>query len=166
MGVKAAQLFGGSPAVKVAAGVGVMAAVKTSTFILSKALNNNSNKNPKDPNVNNYIGELLNNTDSHLLADKYTEYPLNMLTDLNTLVNLEILVLIILFNVLLGELFTSVEFEKYLPKNRLGHLLLLILNRYKNIWATSKKFLLVSCLIISIICVFSLKLGFYFILNS
>lgn len=129
-------------------------------------INNNSNINPKDPNANNYIGELLNNTDSNLLAEKYTEYPLNMLTDMNTLVNLEILVLIILFNVLLGELLTSVEFEKYLPKNRLGKLLLLLINRYKNIWTTSKKFLLVSCLIIEIICVFSLKFGFYCIANS
>jgi len=168
LGVKTAQLVGGSPMIKAAAGLGVMAAVQTTTFVMSKALNSNSNsnKNPKDPNVNNFIGDLLNNSDSKLLADKYTEFPLNLLTDMNTLVNLEILVLILLIYVFIGQLITNVEFEKYLPNNRLGKLLLLLLNRYKIVWSTSKNLVLVSCIIISIICVFTLKLGFYFILNS
>ena len=70
------------------------------SIILALTLNSYNNKNSSYQSTSNYISNILNNSDSNLLADKYTEFPLDLLTELNTLVNLEVLVMIILINIL------------------------------------------------------------------
>ena len=85
---------------------------------------------------------------------------------LNNLVNLEILALIILLNVYIVELLTKIDYNKFIPNNKFGKMLLFIIERYIKLWGTSKQILILLSLIIFILCIFSLKLGFYFIVKN
>nr|YP_009504963.1 hypothetical protein [Lyophyllum decastes]AWW14082.1 hypothetical protein [Lyophyllum decastes] len=141
LGIKAAQAVNGTPLIKAATGLGVYGAVQGSTIIMSKILSHNKG--------HNFIRGLLDNSAAELLNSKYTEFPLNMLVDLNNLVNLEILALIILFNVLTVDLLTTkIDYNKYVPNNKLGNLALFFLNRYIKLWGNSRQFFIICSFII------------------
>jgi len=48
---------------------------------------------------NNYIGNLFSNSNSDLLNNKFSDFPLNLLIEVNKLVDVELLFLIIIINI-------------------------------------------------------------------
>ena len=72
----------------------------------------------------------LNIFNSPILNEKYTEYPLNMLSEIYTFTNLELFFFFIILNTFLVEYIMKIDFNKYLPKNKIGKWLLFFINRY------------------------------------
>ena len=75
----------------------------------------------KQFNSSIYIDTILNN------------YPLNLLEDGNLLLYAALLFLIVIFNIYLVNYIIKKDFNKYLPKNKLGKILNTLINRYINI---------------------------------
>ena len=164
MGFKVAQHIAGPPAMKIAAGLGVMAGVQASTAILSKILN--SSNNNSNSNSNSYIGNLFSNSNSDLLNNKFSDFPLNLLIEVNKLVDVELLFLIIILNIYIVKYLNKINYNKYLPNNKLGKYLTIILNRYIYLWNFSSNFILVISWIMLFMCVIFLKISMYYILNT
>src|SRR5436309_2419317 len=66
------------------------------------------------------------------ISDK-NNYPLNLLEDVNLLLYAALLFLIVIFNIYLVNYIIKKDFNKYLPKNKLGKILNTLINRYINI---------------------------------
>jgi len=160
IGLKVAKYVGGPPMLKLGAGLGTMLAVQGTSTIMSKILNANNKEDG-----NKYISDLLSNTDSKILNDKYTEFPLNLLPEMNTLVNVQLLFIIILLNIFIVNILTTIDYSKYIPNNKLGKLLLFIIERYIKLWGKSKKFLMIISYLNLFLCIIILKICFYYIIN-
>jgi hypothetical protein len=77
------------------------------------------------------------------LTDKFTDFPLNLLPEINQLISAELIFLVIIFNVYSVEYITKIDYNKYIPDNRLGKIIKLFINRYIKIWSKSSKILLI-----------------------
>lgn len=151
MGFKVAQLISGPPAMKIAAELGVLAGIQASTALMSKVLNSsNNNSNSK---YNSYIGNLFSNSNSDLLNNKFPDFPLNLLIEVNKLIDVELLFLIIILNIHIVKYLKQIDYNKYLPNNKFGKYLSIILNRYIYLWNISSNFILVISWIMLFFCV-------------
>jgi hypothetical protein len=128
-GIQVAKYVAGPPAVKIAAGVATAAAVQATTAIMSKVLDSN-NSNNTTKLVANLIysstgGNVLNN------------YPLNLLTDMNTLLICALVFLYIILNIYISKYIISQDIVKYIPasiqNNKIGKFLVFGLNKYLNL---------------------------------
>ena len=164
IGFKVAQHVAGPPAIKIAAGLGVMAGVQASTAIMSKVLN--SSKNNSSSDSNSYIGNLLSNSNSDSLNNNFSDFPLNLLVEVNKLIDVELLFLMIILNIYIVKLLNKIDYNKYIPNNKIGKILTIIINRYITLWNKSSNFILVISWIMLFICVIFLKISMYYILNT
>lgn len=153
--LKVAQAIPGSPATKLAAAAGTMALVQAGTLVMSKALNNqNSNNND---NTNQLATRLLSDSTGDSLENKFTDYPLNLLVEVNQLINVEILFLTVMFNIFIVHKLLSIDYVRYIPNNKFGNILKIIISRYINIWSKASMFILVLSWIMLFSSVFLIK---------
>lgn len=125
-GLKTAQFIGGPPAIKLLIGLGTMAIVQAGTSIMYKVLNQSDKNNDLTNNqVNNLIFPRNNNTKDNTLND----YPLSLLEYVDILLYAALLFLIVIFNLYLASYFHDKDYNKYLPKNKLGNILKKLINR-------------------------------------
>jgi hypothetical protein len=121
-GLKVAQHIGGTPSTKIAVGLASMMVVQAGTSVMSKVLN-------KDNSTNKLVSSLIfskvsnNNT---ILSD----YPLNLLVDVNLLLYAALLFLIVIFNIYLANYLVKKDISKFLPKNKFTNILNILINRY------------------------------------
>lgn len=139
LAVKIAKQIPGTPVAKVAVGLGVMGTVQATTAIMSKVLNKNNNNNLS----NSFIGNMFTNSNTNELNNLLSEFPFNLLPEMNHLVNIEILFLSILFNIYIVNILTKFNYSKYIPKNKLGKILNFLISRYITIWSKSKLIILI-----------------------
>jgi hypothetical protein len=165
-GIKIAQTFGSTPATKLGLGLATVAVTQASTAVMSNYLNNSNNSNNLNNTSNNYINNLNSDNSSNNLPNNIlNEFPYNNLPHMDLLVNTEILLLSILFNLFIVHNLTQVNYLKYIPDNKFGNLLNIIINKYISIWSISNKFILIYTWILLFICVIISKICLYSILN-
>jgi hypothetical protein len=63
-------------------------------------------------------------------VNDFNEYPLNLLPEINKLLTAELMFLMIILNIFFVKYLSKIEYTKYIPKNKLGKILLYIINRY------------------------------------
>jgi hypothetical protein len=171
LALKVAQNTPGSPGVKIAAGVGTYLTVQATTAGLGKILNNmssNSSNNNSKQFINldslNYFSQtngVINN-----LNDRFNDFPLSLLPEINQLVIAELMFLFIILNIFIVKYITTFDYNKYIPNNKIGRILNIILNRYITIWSKSVKLLLIVSWVGIFVCVIFSKIFLYYILNS
>jgi hypothetical protein len=163
LALKAMQQMPGSPATKAIAGAGTMLAVQAGTAIMSKILNN---ENVDKTNTKSLIGNILNNTDGQSLNNVFSEFPFNLLPEVSKLVDVELLFLLVIFNVYIGTSLANIDFSIYIPNNKLGKILTIIINRYIKIWTNSARFLMIFSWFMLFVCVLLLKVCMFYIFNT
>jgi hypothetical protein len=161
--IKAAQHMPGSPGVKLLAGAAAYGTVQTTTAVMSKLLNNNNNISN---NSSNFIGNIINDPNTHKLNELYQDFPLNLLPEMNQLVNIEFIILFIFLNIFIVNFITKLNYSKYIPNNKLGEILNFFINRYIKLWSKSRMAILILCWFIMFICVIVSKLCLYYITYS
>jgi hypothetical protein len=162
IGFKVAQQISGPPAMRIAAGLLVLAGIQASTLLMSKVLNSSNNNS----NSNSYVGNIFSNSNSDLLNNKFPDFPLNLLVEVNQLINVELLFLIIILNIHIVKYLQQIDYNKYLPNNKFGKFLSLILNRYVYLWNISSNFILVISWFMLFYCVIFLKIAMFYIFNT
>jgi hypothetical protein len=165
LGYQIAKQIPGSPVVKLAAGLGVMGAVQASTAVMSKVLNSSNNDDNNSNITKNFIPIIFNDSNYKDLNDKFTNFPLNLLPEMNQLVNIEILFLFILLNIFIVNFFISFNYSKYLPNNKIGQILNFIISRHIRLWDKSRKILLIISWITLFICVIFSKFCLFYIIH-
>lgn len=163
LGFQVAKSISGSPALKIAVGLGTIGAVQIGTGIMFQVLNNNNDSNIQ---TTKFLPKLFNDDISTILYDKYTNFPLSLLPEMNRLVNVEILFLMIMFNIFIVNKLMSIDYISYLPKNKLGNLLEKVITRYIYIWSKASISLIILSWVSLFSCVVLSKLCFYFIASS
>lgn len=157
LALKVMQQVPGGPGVKVAAGLGTMLTAQALTIGMGKILNANSTNNEnktqklidltKTDSFNNELPnqEVINNNLDTIsnLTDKLNDFPLNLIPEINQLVTAELLFLFIILNVFIAQYISKLDYNKYIPDNRLGKILKFFISRYINIWSKSIQFLLI-----------------------
>jgi hypothetical protein len=106
----------------------------------------------------------LNNSKNN---DKFSEYPYNLIPDLDMYINIEIWFLIILINVLLTAylLETKIDINKFIQNDRMRKILNYMYNRYISVWSVSRNFIIIWCILMFILCIFMSKLILYIVLS-
>jgi hypothetical protein len=166
-GVKLAQQFP-TPAGKLLAVGSTTALAHVATIIGKKVLDTSSSssnsknyicnhisKNVEEYNINT---ELTNNVKNKI---SFEEYPMNLLPDVLTLINLEVLGMFLFLNTFLSSKLRESQFiYKYIPDNKFGKIIEILIKRYIKIWATSNNFVyiltwfnMMGCILLSKLCV-------------
>ena len=163
LALKVAQQVAGGPGVKIAEAGATWVASQALTVGVGKILNSNDSNNSNNTNnfINGFDGLSNNN-----LNDKFNDFPLNLLPEINQLATAELMFLIIILNIFIVNYITSIDYNKYIPNNKVGNILKYFINRYITLWSKSNKFLLIFSLIGLFVCVISSKLFLYYVLNS
>lgn len=117
-GISVAKYVAGPPAVKIGAGVATAVAVQATTAIMSKVLDSNNSNN-----TTKLIANLIpSSTGGNVLND----YPLNLLTDMNSLLICTLVFLYIILNIYISKYIISKDIVKYIPtslqNNKIGKL--------------------------------------------
>jgi len=73
--------------------------------------------------------------------------------------------LFIILNIFIVKYITTLDYNKYIPKNKLGKILKLLINRYIIIWSKSVQLLLIVSWFGLFICVIGSKIFLYYVLN-
>jgi hypothetical protein len=170
-GVKLAQSFPTAPG-KAAALVGSVALAHAAPITATKIgnvvnpTNSPTGGNNNTSGTNNYIqnNNLLENPHNTSVDP---EFPMNLLPDLDTYANLELIFLFFILNAALSTFLINknIDFTKYIPKNKIGKLIEFLLARYIKIWYTSNVFIFSLSWVCLFICVFISKICLYFLLQ-
>lgn len=165
-GIQVAKYVGGAPAVKIAAGVATAGAVQATTAIMSKVLGSNNGNNP---GAGKLVGSLIaSSRGGNILND----YPLNLLSDMNTLLICGLVFLYIILNIYLTKyiISTKADLVKYIPasikNHKIGKFLIFWLNKYLNLWSKSSNYLLGFCYFMLLFCIVMCKLVLFIILSA
>ena len=75
-----------------------------------------------------YLNNNLNNTS--VISEKINEFPLSLIPEINQLATAELMFLLIILNIFIVKYITTLDFNKYLPNNKVGNILKKIINRY------------------------------------
>ena len=131
---KVMQVVAEGPGAKTIVGAGTMLVSQAATLTMSKILNSNNSSNNKTNNLIDLVSNLnnstsLNNFNSFTDFNEY-EFPLNLLPELDKLVTAELLFLTIILNIFIVKYITTLDYNKYLPNNKLGRILNIFINRY------------------------------------
>ena len=156
-GIKVAQHIGGPPGAKIVAGLATMAAVQATTGIMSKVLNNKSNTSD--------VSKLINLSNTSSTKSTIDQYPLNILYDINLLLYAAVLSISIILNIYLVRYILSIDYERYIPNNKIGNLLRIFLKRYIGTWNKVNKSLLAYSYVLLFLTIIIAKVSFV-ILNS
>ena len=154
--------------------VGAKAAVTLGTAAAAQAINITSTKimaSYSDTakkfipvNTSQFINEIGNNRN---INDKFSEYPYNLIPDLNMYINIEIWFLVILTNVLLTAylLDKKIDINKFITNDRFRELLTYLYNRYISIWSVSRNLIIIWCILMLFLCIFMSKLILFIVLS-
>lgn len=124
------------------------------TVGMSKILNsNNSSDNKTTQKLTDLFDNLwfssvdsLSNNNLNIISNlsyKYNDFPLNLLPEINQLATAELMFLIIILNVFIVKYIITLDYNKYIPNNKIGKILKLLINRYIIIWSKSAQLLLI-----------------------
>ncbi len=163
LGFKVAQYVGGPPIVKIMAGLGTIAVVQSTTAIMSRVLNNNSANTSNGINKLNFICFSVNSENNGI--NNLSDYPLNLLFDINILLYGALLFLYIILNIYISRYILNINYNKFIPKNNFGKILNFIVNRYLKIWNKASNFLLIFSYIMLFIAIFVAKIALFIIIN-
>lgn len=170
--LKVAQQIPGGPGVKVAAGAATWLASQALTVGKAKILNSNNSSNNNTNNTNNltnWFDGLSNNNNLNIinnLNDRFNEFPLSLIPEINQLATVELMFLFIILNIFIVKYITSLDYNKYLSNNKVGNILKFFINRYIILWSKSVKILLIVSWIGLFICVIGSKIFLYYVLNN
>jgi hypothetical protein len=162
--VKLALKIPGHPAARSITGAGVFLGVQSTTHAMSHLLNSNNNSNDS----NNYIGSGLSTLfEKEKVLEQYSEYPLNLLPDINTFINVEILCIILLLYFYIFKLVIDYLNKKSFnfTNKRIEKIVLFIQNRYTTLWSKAQKIYNIILLVLLIHCIIMSKICMYYILN-
>ena len=152
----------GNPGVKLCVGLGTMGTVQAASAVMGKYLKSQSIIN--DQKGNQFINNLFSNND---LETKFNEYPLNLLSDIDNLINIELIFMFVIFNIFLANYISHIDFSKYIStNNNLGKILLFLIERYKNIWGKTSKVLIIYSWLLLFFCILVTKFCMYLILQT
>lgn len=141
----AARNTPGTPAVKLGTAAAVYGATTFGALGLSRGFNNiNNNSNIKkliEDNLNNNSNSInydynvfpLNIFTDPILIEKYPDFPLNILIDINGLNNIILFFLFIIINTHLADYILKFNYKQYIPNNKFGKVLEFFINRYINL---------------------------------
>ena len=87
----------------------------------------------KQYTLNFFIGDIGSIFFDHVGKDKYSDFPLNLLPELNIIINVELLYIYILINMYLVNLLIKFNYKKYIPNNRIGKILEYFIESYINL---------------------------------
>lgn len=73
----------------------------------------------------------------------FNDFPLNLLPEINQLATAELMFLFIILNIFNVKYITSLDYNKYIPKNKAGNIFKIIISRYIILWSNSVKVLLI-----------------------
>jgi len=172
----AAGLKAGLELAKNVPNIGAKAALIVGTSIAAQAINITTNKILKSSSSSEIktsfipveISQFINNNVNNIKNnEKYSEYPYNLIPDLNMYINIEIWFLIILINVLLTAylLEKNIDINKYIKNDKLRKLLNYMYNRYISVWSVSKNLIIIWCILMLLICIFMIKLILFILLS-
>ena len=116
-GIRFAQAIPGSPSIKLAAGGLTMATVQAFTLLVSKYLDTTNSNN--GDNTKNFTVNLFKDSTYTTLENKFPDFPLNLLPEMNLLVNIELSILIVFFNIFIVNLLMKIDYKHYLPNNKI-----------------------------------------------
>lgn len=171
LALKTAQQVPGAQGVKVAAGAAVWLGSQALTVGVGKILNSNnsSNNNNNTNNFTNWLDGLSNTNNLNIISnlnDRFNDFPLNLLPEINQLATAELMFLLIILNIFIVKYITSLDYNKYIPNNKVGNILKIFINRYIILWSKSVKLLLIVSWIGLFICVIGSKIFLYYVLNN
>ena len=163
LALKVAQQVAGGPGVKIAEAGATWVASQALTVGLGKILNSNDSNNSNNTNnfINGFDGLSNNN-----LNDKFNDFPLNLLPEINQLATAELMFLFIILNVFIVKYIITVDFKKYIPNNKAGNILEYFIDRYIKLWSKSVNFLLIVSWCGLFICVIGSKIFLYYVLYT
>lgn len=153
LGYNVAKSIPGSPAVKLGLGLGTMGAVQATGLVIGKYLNSQSTSTiSKD---NKLINDIVTNG---IAENKFDEYPLNLLPELNTLINVEMIVMSVIFNLFLANFISNIDFNKYISnESKLGKICHILIKRYIRIWNKTSKGLMIYSWVLLFFCILVTK---------
>jgi len=169
----AAGMKAGLDLAKIVPGIGAKSTLVVGTTIVSQAINITANKLLKtssEETKNNLISVKLSqfiNLNNSKNNDKFSEYPYNLIPDLDMYINIEIWFLIILINVLLTAylLEKKIDINKFITNDRMRKILNYMYNRYISVWSVSRNLIIIWCILMFILCIFMSKLILYIVLS-
>jgi len=99
--------------------------------------------------------------------ETFSEYPYNLIPDLNMYVNIEIWFLIILINVLITPylLEKKIDIKNYIKNDRLIKFLNYMYNKYISVWSVSRNIIIIWCILMLLLCIFMSKVILYLVLS-
>lgn len=156
-GIQVAKYVAGPPAVKVAAGVATAVGVQATTAIMSKVLNQSNNGSSK------LVANLIASSNGGNILN---DYPLNLLSDVNTLLICALVFLYIIINIYISKYIINKNWVKYIPQNRqIGKIFVFWLNKYLDLWSKSSNYLLGFCYFMLFFFIGVCKFALYIILS-
>ena len=129
---------------------------------------NNNNTDSTDSTskyVQNYL-EQPNNIKNSNQVNTESEFPMNLLPDLETYTNLELMFLFFILNSAISTVIMNknIDFKKYLPNNKIGKFIEYFLLRYIKIWYTSNIFVFTLSWVCLLICILISKICLYYLI--
>lgn len=155
LALKVANSIPGSPTVKMAAAAGTMAATQLISTGMTKVFNSIDKSNK--------FCQFLIDPNTTILSEKYTEFPLNLLPELNGLNSVALFCLILLSNIYLVKYISTLDYSKYIPNNKFGYYLNIIIARYIKLWTVSSKLLIFILYFNIVVCILFSKIFFIII---
>ena len=170
-GVKVANMIGGgypTPMQKLGIRLRIAALVQTSSLLGTNLLQ--SKYFDSDNNKNNFIQYFSNNLDNNNHSSPYgvdySQFPLNLIPELDVLSSLSIFFFFFILNIYTVRFIIGIDFSKYLPNNLLGRLVLKLINRYISMWSKMSRFFLILGWCLLLVSILMVKLCVYFIVNA
>ena len=154
----------GGPGINTAAVIGKMVGVQATTVIMSKVLNKTNNNN-YDANKSNFIANFLID-EQDKLNNINSNFPFNLLPEMNILINVNLLFLGIILNSFIVSKLTNYNYSKYIPQNRFGKIINILISKYIKIWSKNSKYVIIYSWIMIFVFTLVLKVAFYLILNN
>ena len=93
------------------------------------------------------------------------EFPLNLLPEINQLATAELMFLLIILNIFIVKYITSLDYNKYIPNNKIGIFIDFAIKRYIKVWKISSKFLFSLAWFLLVFNIFMTKIAIYHIIN-
>jgi hypothetical protein len=155
---------------KMATVIGSFIAVQAINLSVNKAVSSSTTDTVTKNNFIPYdtsqiFNDLLNNTP---VNEKFSEYPYNLIPDLNMYISLEVSFLVILVNVLLTSylLEKKIDINKYIKNDKLKKILNFMYNRYISVWSVSRNLIVIWCIFMLFVCIFVSKIILILVLSA
>ncbi len=176
LALKVAQQSPGGPGVKAVAGAATWVAIQAATAGMAQILNANNSSGSNSSKklieslyvLSNDTTESLNNNlnNTSVISESINEFPLSLIPEINQLATAELMFLLIILNIFIVKYITTLDFNKYIPNNKVGNIFKKIINRYILLWSKSVNFMLIVSWSGLFFCVIFSKIFLYYVLNS